>query len=66
MTNNAAKNNIVSQTRFSINQKINYEKAAQSCADLARKKFEDELRIGHKYNNKMLDEHKARIAQDEC
>ena len=33
---------------------------------MARIKFEEELRSGRKYNNKMLDEHKARIAQDEC
>ncbi len=50
LTNNASKNYILNQSRFSFKQKMDYEKAARSCADLARLKFEEELKSGRKYN----------------
>ena len=64
MTNNASKNYIVNQSRFSFKQKMALQKATQSCADLALRKYEEQLKSGKKYNKEALDEHAARVRKD--
>ena len=66
MTDNASKNYILNQSRFNFKQKMDYEKAARSCADLARLKFVEELKSGRKYNRKMLNEHHMLIEQEQA
>ena len=64
MTTNASKNYIVSQTRFNLNQKKLHDNNTRSCTDIARKKYEDQLRQGHDYNKKILREHDKKVRND--
>lgn len=65
MMSTASKNQVVNQSRFSFQQKSNQYKNAYSVADLALKKYEDELKSGRKYNEQMLDLHAGRCERDE-
>ena len=55
MQKTAANNQVVTQSRFSFQSKQNLVNNARSVADLALRKFEDELKSGKKYNDEVLD-----------
>ena len=64
MANQAEKNSILNSSRFGFKSKIAHDKNTRSCADLARRKYEEALQSGKQYNQQILADHYAKIKSD--